>query len=57
MLRADVRGFSRVSGFREDAMQAMQTSPGYFAAWYTAKSWLLVGVTAALAYHLGKRSR
>ena len=42
-------------GFSEDATQAMATNPGYFAAWYSLKSILLVGAVAALAYQLGKK--
>lgn len=47
----------KVDGFVEDAQAAMQATPGYFAAWYTLKSLLLVGVTGALAYQLGKTSK
>lgn len=43
--------------FTDDARDAMQASPDYFTKWYTFKSLLLVGVTAALAYQLGKNSK
>jgi len=51
MTGGDVRG---LGSFTDDAKAAMAASPDYFLTWYTAKSLLLVGVTAALAYQLGK---
>lgn len=47
----------QLDGFTEDGEAAMSASPGYFLWWYSAKSILLVGVAAALAYQLGKNSR
>ena len=43
-----------MSGFSDDAKQAMTTSPDYFVWWYTAKSIGLGVVAAYAAYLLGK---
>ena len=44
-------------GFTDDGEAAIAASPGYFLAWYSAKSILLVAVTAALAYQLGRTKK
>lgn len=44
-------------GFRTDGAHALRASPRYFLAWYTLKSLLLVAVTAALAYKIGKSAQ
>jgi len=51
MTGGDVRG---LGNFTDDARVAMAASPDYFVWWYSAKSMLLVGAVAALAYQLGK---
>lgn len=50
-------GAKRLGDFREDTQRAMQTAPNYWILWYSAKSILLVGVAATLAYVIGKNSR
>ncbi len=44
-----------LQGFSDDAIKAMQASPGYFAAWYTVKSIALVAALAFIAYQAGKK--
>lgn len=50
---------SRLEGFSasSDTVQAMQTAPDYWLAWYSFKSIALVAAVAALAYYVGKSSR
>ncbi len=43
-----------LEGFSDDAIKAMQDNPSYFAAWYTAKSLLLVAAIAYIAYQTGR---
>lgn len=45
--------FDPITEVASGARVALEASPGYFLGWYTVKSLLLVGVTAALAYRLG----
>ena len=54
MTGGDVRG---LNGFTDDAKAAMVASPDYFVWWYSAKSILLCGTIAVLAYQLGKASK
>jgi hypothetical protein len=44
---------TNLNGFTDDAVKAMQASPDYFVHWYTAKSILLVGAIAWIAYTAG----
>ena len=39
---------------QDETRLAMQTAPGYWLAWYSMKSMLLVGVAAGLAYYVGR---
>ncbi len=44
-----------LEGFSEDAVKAMTENPEYFCRWYTAKSFMLVGALAYIAYLHGSR--
>lgn len=44
-----------LSGFTDDAREAMQANPDYFVWWYTVKSVGLGVVCAYAAYQLGLR--
>ena len=46
----------QIQGFQEDGKAAIAASPGYFLAWYSAKSIALVGAVAWVAYLLGTKS-
>lgn len=51
---------SRLEGYQDfttDGKAAIAASPDYFLWWYSAKSILLVGAVAALAYYVGKSRR
>lgn len=43
-----------LGGFSEDATKAIQETPGYFMAWYSAKSIALVAAVATVTYLLGR---
>jgi len=45
----------KLNGWADDAKAAITANPDYFVRWYTAKSLLLVGVSVALAYMIGKQ--
>jgi len=47
----------RYQGFSDDAVRAVNESPGYFMAWYSVKSIALVLVFGALCYQVGKSRR
>lgn len=47
----------QLTGFSDDAQQAMQAAPRYFVWWYSAKSIGLCAAVAALAFMIGRAGR
>ena len=45
---------TELAGFTDDGKAALAASPGYFLAWYTAKSLALCGALVGLAYLAGR---
>lgn len=46
----------QLTGFADDARQAITTNPDYFVWWYTAKSIGLCVAVAALTFVMGRAS-
>jgi hypothetical protein len=60
--RPDIARYGRdpyrgISGWQEDAEHAMTETPGYFMAWYTAKSLAIVVAVGVAAYCIGRSRR
>lgn len=52
-----IRPQPQLSGFSDDARQAMKASPDYFVWWYTTKSIALGVAAAALAFMIGRATK